>query len=82
MKLAPLLSVACLGVTLSLASPARAYRPFDGTDADVAQPREFELELGPAHYYRRAGQNYLITPALVLNLGIVDDTELVVDAQN
>ncbi len=30
-----------------LAAPALAYRPFDSTDADVAGPGEFELELGP-----------------------------------
>jgi hypothetical protein len=66
--------------TLVCARPASAYRPFDGTDADTAELGEFELELGPAHYYRLASQNYLITPALVLNFGILERTELVIDA--
>ncbi len=29
---------------------ARAYRPFDGTDADVAAKGELELEIGPLGY--------------------------------
>jgi hypothetical protein len=62
-------------------SRAEAYRPFDGTDADVAATGVFELELGPVQYYRLGSQNYLVAPALVLNLGIVERTELVIDAQ-
>ncbi len=67
-----------------LGSPsALAYRPFDGTDADTAELGEFELELGPVHYYRRASQNYLIAPAgTVLNFGIFPRTELVIDFDN
>jgi hypothetical protein len=63
--------------------PARAdaYRPFDGTDADVADLGVFELELGPVQYYRQDRQNYLIAPDLVLNLGIFPRTELVIDAE-
>jgi hypothetical protein len=62
--------------------PARAYayRPFDGTDADVAELHVFELELGPLQYYRQGSQSYLEAPAMVLNLGILDRTELVIDA--
>jgi len=74
---------AMLGVLL-LCAPrsARAYRPFNGTDADVAQRGEFELELGPAQYYRRANANYLVAPATVLNLGFAEDLEAVVDFQD
>src|SRR5215471_19102213 len=57
---------------------AHAYRPFDGTDADVAELGEFELELGPAQLLHEDGRNFLTTPA-VLNLGILPRTELVVD---
>jgi hypothetical protein len=63
---------------LSGASTARAYRPFDGTDADVAELGEFELELGPAQLLHEDGRNFLISPT-VLNLGILPRTELVVD---
>jgi hypothetical protein len=71
--------VLCL---LACATDAHAYRPFDGTDADAAPLGEFELELGPTHYYRETGRNYLISPASVLNLGIFPQTELVVDFEN
>jgi hypothetical protein len=73
----------CSGLaTLLVASSANAYRPFDGTDADVAEPHVFELELGPVHYLRSGSQDFLIAPALVLNLGLGADTELVVDAND
>ncbi len=65
-----------------VASRAAAYRPFDGTDADVAEHGAFELEMGPAHWYNQAGQNYVIAPATVLNLGIFENTELVVDFED
>ena len=78
------MAVAALGAAFVsfLSSPARAYRPFDGTDADVAELGEFELELGPTHWYNQAGQNYLIAPATVLNFGIFENTELVIDFED
>jgi len=39
----------------------------------------FELEMGPAHFYDRAGQQYLLSPVTVLNVGIFPRTELVLD---
>jgi len=77
--------VACLLVSAWLLFAERdalAYRPFDGTDADVAENGEFELELGPTHYYREGDHNFLIAPTTVLNLGIAKDTEIVVDFEN
>ncbi|HEV8549736.1 MAG TPA: hypothetical protein VGQ57_11925 [Polyangiaceae bacterium] len=68
--------LAVLGACL-VASPAKAYRPFDGTDADVAALGEFELEAG-AHYTRSEGTT-LALPATVLNLGILPEVEAVVD---
>ena len=59
-------------------SRAEAYRPFDGTDADVAEPAP-ELEMGPVHWYDRGGQQYLLAPVTVLNFGILPGTELVID---
>ncbi len=58
---------------------AEAYRPFDGTDADVAELGNFELELGPTHFYIEGGQKYVLAPATVLNFGIFENTELVID---
>jgi hypothetical protein len=69
-----------LGLALLLVtSGAHAYRPFDGTDGDVAEPGNFELELGPAQFYREGSNNYLFVPATVLNLGLVPRLEFVVD---
>ncbi len=65
-----------------MASSAWAYRPFDGTDADVAELGSFEIELGPAHWYRQAGESYVIAPATVLNFGILENTEIVVDFED
>ena len=73
------LSATVVGALLMASPEAAAYRPFDGTDAAVAGVGEFELELGPAHFYGRGRNNYLIAPATVLNLGLVKDLELVVD---
>lgn len=75
-------SLAIASAILLASLPARAYRPFDGTDADVADVGEFELELGPAHYYATRRAHYLIAPATVLNLGLVKNLELIVDFQN
>jgi hypothetical protein len=71
----------CLLAAHCLFSPGvvHAYRPFDGTDADVAAPGEFELELGPVEYVRDGSDNYLLVPATVLNLGIFPRTEFIVD---
>jgi hypothetical protein len=68
-------------VTAMTAGPASAYRPFDGTDAAVAAPGEFELELGPAELLREGSERTLIAPATVLNLGIADRWEAVLQGQ-
>jgi hypothetical protein len=66
---------------LLAASPAWAYRPFDQTDAAVAETREFELELGPIGYTHDAsGGAY--TPGFILNYGLVHHVELVFDAHH
>jgi hypothetical protein len=78
-RIAGLLVIASL---LVVERDALAYRPFDGTDADVAAYGHLEWELGPTHYYREGDSNFLIAPATVLNLGIVKGTELVVDFED
>lgn len=69
-------------IIVTAARNACAYRPFDGTDADVAEHGDFELELGPVHWYSQRDAHYLIAPATVLNLGYAPGWELVVDFQN
>ena len=67
---------------LTRTSEALAYRPFDGTDAAVAEFGEFELELGPVHWFSQGPGHYLIAPATVLNLGVLPHWEIVADLQN
>ncbi len=72
-----------LAVLFALVSrSALAYRPFDGTDADVAELGAFELELGPLGYFRLGDTNLLIVPGAVLNYGILPRTELVLQGFN
>lgn len=65
---------------LFTAVPARAYRPFDSTDADVAEHGELELEVGPAGYVR-ADHRSRFSPTQVINYGVVDRVELVLQGR-
>ncbi len=47
----------------------RAYRPFDGTDAAVAETGEIEIELGPVEYLREGPARLLFAPDLRINYG-------------
>jgi hypothetical protein len=66
---------------LSGISEAHAYRPFDGTDAAVADPEEVEVELQPAGAQWSREQNLLIAPAVVLNYGLLENWEAVLEGQ-
>jgi hypothetical protein len=55
---------------------ASAYRPFDGTDADVAELHELELEIGPVGYYASGTAHYFVSGG-VINFGIFPRVELV-----
>ena len=61
--------------------PALAYRPFDSTDADVAPAGEFELEFGPAGYLRQGAEHLLVAPAVIGNLGITEEREIVLEGK-
>jgi hypothetical protein len=76
-----LVGMACM-TAVTIETSAWAYRPFDGTDADVAGVGDFELELGPVHWLSQGNAHYAVAPATVLNLGILPGSELVVDVQN
>ena len=49
----------------------RAYRPFDGTDAAVAETGEIEIELGPVEYLRAGAERALLAPDLRINYGFI-----------
>src|SRR5215467_7832442 len=78
-SLSPLFATALL--LAMLASPAFAYRPFDSTDADVAGPGEFELELGPLGWLRRGDDKFRVAPAVVANFGLPWRSELVLQGE-
>jgi hypothetical protein len=56
-------------VVLLTPSPARAYRPFTGTDAGVAATDRLEVELGPIEYLRTGVERWLAAPELELTYG-------------
>jgi hypothetical protein len=62
-------------------APARAYRPFDGTDAAVAAPGEVEIELQPAGRLRDETGTFLVAPATVFNYGFSEGWEAVLEGQ-
>jgi len=70
-KLVLLLSVA-------LAPRALAYRPFDQTDADVAEVHVLELEIGPLQFERSGGRTAYV-PTFIFNAGVLPGWELVID---
>jgi hypothetical protein len=64
------------------ASPAWAYRPFDGTDADVPDRGEAELDLEPLQYLREGGETFLVVPSLVANFSLSGHREVVFEARD
>ena len=63
-----------------LASNAWAYRPFDGTDAAVAEEGVFELEAGVGRT-RIGDLDSVALPSMVFNYGLLHDTEIVLEGQ-
>ncbi|MGO8907875.1 MAG: hypothetical protein ACLQDM_00865 [Bradyrhizobium sp.] len=61
--------------------PAAAYRPFDGTDAGVANLNEVEIELEPVGRLQTGSQSTLIAPEVVFNYGFAERWEAVLQTQ-
>jgi hypothetical protein len=60
---------------------AAAYRPFDGTDASVADLGKIEIKLGPVEYLHAGDQHLLRAPDLTLNYGFAPGWEAVLEGQ-
>jgi hypothetical protein len=58
-----------------------AYRPFDSTDAAVADVGQLEVELGPVQFRRSDEERTVIAPAYVLNFGFAKNWELVLEGR-
>ena len=74
------IALAVLGMTI-WCEPLFAYRPFDGTDAAVAEPGQLEIEFQPGGILRDGSQKTLIAPATVLNFGLSKDWEAILEGQ-
>jgi hypothetical protein len=72
--LSPILAIAWHGNAL-------AYRPFDGTDAAVAELGQVEIELGPAQYLQIGSERTLVAPTVVFNYGLAEGWELVLQGE-
>ena len=65
---------------LGWVAPALAYRPFDGTDAAVADLGEVEIEFGTGPL-RSGSQSTLLGPYAVFNYGFADRWEMVLQGE-
>jgi hypothetical protein len=70
-----------IAIVLLFPVAARAYRPFDSTDAAVAEKGQLELELGPVGYLREGSDHWLVVPAVIANWGFADRWEFVLEGR-
>lgn len=76
----PLFALVALGMSWPVV--ARAYRPFNSTDAAVADRGYMELELGPLGYLVQGPDRALVAPSAILNWGFADRWELVLEGRH
>jgi len=82
MKAAGDLAAFTTAVVLTLwCGEADAYRPFDGTDAAVAETGEIEIELGPVEYLRGGAERILVAPDLRINYGFIPGWEAALEGK-
>jgi len=68
-------------LTLASVPQALAYRPFDGTDAAVAEKGKMEIEMQPAGVFRDSSGTTLVAPATRFNYGLTETWEAVLEGQ-
>jgi len=66
---------------LAWPSVAFAYRPFDSTDAAVADLHDMEIELSPVSFRHGDEGPIWISPSARLNYGFAEDWEVVLEGQ-
>jgi len=59
----------------ALCGSAHAYRPFDGTDAGVADPGSLEVEIGASRLHQGTSRIFAV-PAAVATYGPFENTEI------
>lgn len=67
--------------TIAASRSAHAYRPFDGTDADVADYGEYELEFGTFGVYREGDRRDIVAPWIIHNYGFTPGWEIVLEGR-
>ncbi len=60
---------------------AQANRPFDGTDASVADTGDVEIELGPAEYLSEGPEREIFAPNFRLNYGFTSGWEATIEGE-
>jgi hypothetical protein len=61
---------------------ARAYRPFNGTDAAVSDKGEVEIELAPLGFVKEGPERFVVAPGAVVNWGFADGWEAVLEGRH
>jgi hypothetical protein len=67
-------------LTLEWTAPASAYRPFDGSDAAVADVGEAEIQLQPAGELSAGSRNVLTGPYVVFDYGVAERWEMILES--
>lgn len=80
-SLIPLLALVIAITVVAGPQAALAYRPFDGTDADVAEVDKVEIEFQPAGALQEGGDKSLVAPATVINIGFAKRWEAVFEGR-
>jgi len=70
------------GLLVMVALPARAYRPFNSTDAAVADIGRVEIELGPLGFLEEGPDRFVVAPSVILNWGVVQRWEVVLEGRH
>jgi hypothetical protein len=70
-----------IAIALAWPLPVLAYRPFDSTDAAVADKGVFEVELSPISFRHDDDGAAWISPSARLNYSFAEDWELVLEGQ-
>ena len=74
-------ALAAAAVLTCWCGEAEAYRPFDGTDAAVAETGEMEIELGPVEYLREGAERALLAPDVRINYGFTPGWEAALEGK-
>lgn len=71
-----------MGLALLWPGEVLAYRPFDSTDAAVADKGVWEIELEPVGWRHNDDGTQWVVPAAIINYGFADDWEAVLEGRN